>query len=561
MWLMSPEGSHRAAILIDEPSDIGRTLGFSRYSSVLAQLIKNSPPHFSVGIFGAWGTGKSTLMRLIKEKFNDDPDILPVWFNPWRFENEEYLAVVPLLRTIRLSLDEYVQRNPSSRPRKIKFLRESIEFSLGAFLNATSLSVGIKGMAEAKIDFSKIVNSFKVGNLPGSETNTIYYHSMDYLQKALSKFGSNFRIVVFVDDVDRCTPQKGFEVLESIKSLFDMQGIVFIIGMNNESIDYLIEQKFGKKMNGFDYLKKIVQLPFQMPKWTKTDISDYLDSLIRSELLGSDFQRGFSAPARKLLISAIEANPREVKRFINNIILAQLIFKKDIEQLIAVNALRFRHEWNGFLIFIARDDKMRRQFFRAYASLRGDEKALDISKDDLNLYYPNFFNETDSIRQFLNDGGADILGSIDSIEKYMRALDSTDVNRASSGMLPGALQTSVELYAMGILIRYEKEEFPNKSPGDDQYYRVTVWIEAPPTIMKEIRRVKYLFPHTFSRQFHGELCQTLMSPPHRDFKFAFHAKGSFVLEAGLEFKNGKMGKIERFLEIASRTPIRQVNTT
>jgi predicted KAP-like P-loop ATPase len=70
--------------------------------------------------------------------------------------------------------------------------------------------------------------------------------------------------VVFVDDLDRCTPEKALEVLESIKAFFDIKGIVYVIGMDSASIDHIINQKYGKnsKIKGIDYLDKIVRLPF-----------------------------------------------------------------------------------------------------------------------------------------------------------------------------------------------------------------------------------------------------------------------------------------------------------
>jgi len=96
-------------------------------------------------------------MRLIKKEFKDDPDILPVWFDPWRFEKEEHLAVISLLRTIRLSVDEYSLKTSSYEPSKIEVLKKSIELALKAFLKSTSLSEGVKGVVSTDIDMSKIL--------------------------------------------------------------------------------------------------------------------------------------------------------------------------------------------------------------------------------------------------------------------------------------------------------------------------------------------------------------------------------------------------------------------
>jgi predicted KAP-like P-loop ATPase len=68
-----------------------------------------------------------------------------------------------------------------------------------------------------------------------------------FLEKALQelrKQDSDYRIVIFIDDLDRCNPEKALEVLESIKSFSDIEGIVYVIGMDSETINSLIKKKY-----------------------------------------------------------------------------------------------------------------------------------------------------------------------------------------------------------------------------------------------------------------------------------------------------------------------------
>ena len=106
-------------------------------------------------------------------------------------------------------------------------------------------------------------------------------HVTDYLARALKELRSekdysNSRIVAFIDDLDRCMPERALEVLESIKSFFDIEGIVYVIGMNYESINRIIEEKYGKDsgIDGFEYMQKIVGCPFPIPLLNEDDISD-----------------------------------------------------------------------------------------------------------------------------------------------------------------------------------------------------------------------------------------------------------------------------------------------
>jgi predicted KAP-like P-loop ATPase len=76
-------------------------LDFHNYSQNLADIIRNSNPRFTVGIFGHWRTGKTSLMRMIEQELKNDRDMLVVWFEAWKYEKEEYLAVIPFLRTVQ----------------------------------------------------------------------------------------------------------------------------------------------------------------------------------------------------------------------------------------------------------------------------------------------------------------------------------------------------------------------------------------------------------------------------------------------------------------------------
>jgi KAP family P-loop domain len=74
----------------------------------------------------------------------------------------------------------------------------------------------------------------------GGDRNGIYYHVTDFLESALKdlrKDDKDYRIAIFIDDLDRCSPERALEVLESIKSFFDIEGIVYVIGMDSETIN------------------------------------------------------------------------------------------------------------------------------------------------------------------------------------------------------------------------------------------------------------------------------------------------------------------------------------
>src|SRR3970282_2759147 len=93
------------AILIDDVEE-APTHDFISLSKTISNLIRNSTPHFTIGIYGEWGTGKTTLMKSIESNLtNEKPQgkeqtFLPIWFNAWKYEIEENLASASLMKTV-----------------------------------------------------------------------------------------------------------------------------------------------------------------------------------------------------------------------------------------------------------------------------------------------------------------------------------------------------------------------------------------------------------------------------------------------------------------------------
>ena len=72
-------------ILLDTPAE-DPGLGFAGYASALAEIVAHSKAEFAVGIFGSWGSGKTTLMRAIEKRLVKDSSVVTVWFTAWRYE-------------------------------------------------------------------------------------------------------------------------------------------------------------------------------------------------------------------------------------------------------------------------------------------------------------------------------------------------------------------------------------------------------------------------------------------------------------------------------------------
>jgi len=123
--------------------------------------------------------------------------------------------------------------------------------------------------------------------------------------------GEAGRLVVFIDDLDRCTPEKIPEVLEAIKLFTTTPRCVYVIGLDHEIVRRGIQTRyeFGPEAAA-EYLEKIVQIPFHLPPLDE----GRMESFIHADY--ADLQT--SAPtAADVFAAGLEPNPRKVKRALN----------------------------------------------------------------------------------------------------------------------------------------------------------------------------------------------------------------------------------------------------
>jgi iron(II)-dependent oxidoreductase len=324
--------------------------GYDKYANTVIKMItdKDFPTPFTFGVFGEWGSGKTSLMRMIEEGLSKSyPEvIIPVWFNPWRYEKEKHL-IIPFLRTIQYSLSKHISDNKSLPSLVVKKVRQWINRITNA---AFAIASGLEGELDLKLfklkwDVEKsvkrkdLLEQKKESEKEAKELKkytSMYYDVINLLKEISDEEPRNLRMAVFIDDLDRCLPEKAIEVLEGIKTFLDISGYIFFIGVDRKVIEkgvkvkykgYVVEEKTtGKDIGenvesraGFDeipitpsdYLEKIVQMPISLPPVDKTRVEGYLKQLLH--------ENKSVGPYLDIIQLGLKENPRTYKRFINTL--------------------------------------------------------------------------------------------------------------------------------------------------------------------------------------------------------------------------------------------------
>jgi hypothetical protein len=124
------------------------------------------------------------------------------------------------------------------------------------------------------------------------------------------------RLVVFIDDLDRCLPDQILALLEALKLYLNRPDCVFFLAVDSQRLVQAVSGKYKDLgIDGADYLEKIVQMPFQMPRLSPSAFKEYLNELLPGDLKA----------AAEVLSSGLRPNPRAVKRFVNILQLQDLL--------------------------------------------------------------------------------------------------------------------------------------------------------------------------------------------------------------------------------------------
>ncbi|WP_298816678.1 KAP family P-loop NTPase fold protein [Chloroflexus sp.] len=431
-------------------------LGFDPAIKTLTKIIQDAQQAdtpLTIGIYGPWGSGKTSMMRMILEKL-DYTKCVTVWFDAWRYAQQDalwrtlLLCVVEALRErVRYDdgwLREYCKLNAraTSELERLQEARTDINRQLDDLIACLYISVEQEEPGEIQFRWDQagklIVNMLihagfqympVLGNImaafatsgeqagdEGYTTNILDLfqreHTRIYREKiqSLEQFYEKLKklikelvtdldrkLVLFIDDLDRCLPEQAIGVLESIKVFLDIPGCVFVIGVDREIIERGIRVHYKDFALGEtnatapfpvaerDYLEKIVQIPFTLPPLAPQVIKGFLQKqLKKAKVEGLDDQE-IDQVANLMTVGLIR-NPRKVKRSFNIFRLHLMLDRAYGRQTRVGLIAKLTIIQTGFAVLydrIARDPMLLRHIESSILGLPGSTSAPPELRDEL----------------------------------------------------------------------------------------------------------------------------------------------------------------------------------
>lgn len=377
-------------------------LGFKVHSDLIRSVVTD-PSVLPVvfGVFGDWGGGKSSIMKMLERDLESEEykDTVCLYFNGWMFEGYED-AKTALLSTILIQIGEHKRFGEKVKDKVVGLLKrvnwmEAAKLSVkhvGVPLVAGMLTGGaatVPALLASLAPVSKPDASEKK-NESDNENEEINWLDLvkndsskpDLLE--IRKFRRDFSklldetgiksLVIVIDDLDRCLPERIIETLEAIKLFVLVPRTAFVIGADPRIVRHAIGTRYVKQQIGDDdatkqeeydlvkdYLEKLIQIPYHLPRLSPAEIETYINLLacqkclskedhdtvlndwsskrsrnfyaayqhggIRESLGGmelpSDLERqlSWSNAIAHVITEGLKGNPRQVKRMLNAMLL------------------------------------------------------------------------------------------------------------------------------------------------------------------------------------------------------------------------------------------------
>lgn len=374
-------------------------LGYSIHASLLKEIVsneKNLP--LTIGLYGDWGSGKSSILKILEEQLKKDDDVVVVYFDGWSFESFDD-AKMALIQGIVDALEKEEKffakvgdkTTDAWNALKDAFgkLKKSINWMRALKITAqTAIPVATASITGGASLIPLLMSAFNDNKgqledlLTGEHAeeflnNVINFEKDEAKYQAVREFRTDFedliakskqgKIVILIDDLDRCLPRHIIENLEAIKLFLNVPRTAFVIAADQYIVSNAIKSEYkalidvaGQGDNGRNigesYMEKFIQLPYQIPLLSPREVETYVTLLFCQSLLAkedfekiqSDFSNfvathkfekygwdniqnvlseidtndlgkltGFVSRFSYILGNALKWNPRLIKRFLN----------------------------------------------------------------------------------------------------------------------------------------------------------------------------------------------------------------------------------------------------
>lgn len=235
----------------------------------LSSLVKRLNGPFVMALDSPWGTGKTTLVRMLMADLQGK-GFQCTYFNAWKVDyvTDPLVALVSSIDRIDLGTEE-AGSNFKSHLKTVKKVTTLVA-KRGLMAATKALTFGALDIEEEYEAAASELASDTVGDIVDafnqeSELLEKFRAELEAAVAQLPAAGKEPNLVFFIDELDRCRPTFAIELLERIKHLFDIPNIVFVLSIDKQQLEASTAAVYGSAINAPEYLRRFIDLEYGIP--------------------------------------------------------------------------------------------------------------------------------------------------------------------------------------------------------------------------------------------------------------------------------------------------------
>ncbi|KLD98798.1 KAP family P-loop NTPase fold protein [Aliarcobacter butzleri] len=312
-----------------DSKDLTVDLGREDIAELYVKFINALDGHHVIALDAPWGSGKSTLIDLMCKNFENNKDVF-VKYNAWENDYTEE----PLLSLMSDIHEEFQKKEYIGTDEWKSFVSHMVKatklFTKGALKGVSKVILGTEATSDlgnACLEVSSTITDEVANNLfkdidESKKSRKEFKDELIKYTNQILKEKDKDKLIIIIDELDRCRPTFAIELLENIKHLFDIENIVFFIAVDNKQLAESIKAVYG---NGFDantYLHRFFDFELHLKK---DSVGDYFYQKIKHLCEPFDNINSFVRDSIKIFNLTI----RDINKIVNEARILNKLYNQD----------------------------------------------------------------------------------------------------------------------------------------------------------------------------------------------------------------------------------------